>query len=84
MKTLQSKIEKLISELCPNGVEFKDFSDIAEYVRGVTYGKNDEIQTDDGWRILRSNNINLSSNTLNFNDVKFIAKTAKIREKSKN
>ena len=30
MKTHQSEIEKLISELCPNGVEFKNLGEVIE------------------------------------------------------
>jgi len=30
MTTHQSKIEKLIAELCPNGVEFKEFGGVCE------------------------------------------------------
>ena len=31
MITHQSKIEKLIAELCPNGVEYKELGEIASY-----------------------------------------------------
>ena len=34
MKTHQSKIEKLIAELCPNGVEFKELGQVATLRRG--------------------------------------------------
>ena len=36
------EIYKLISEFCPNGVEFKEFRAVCEYVRGVTYNKSQE------------------------------------------
>ena len=29
-----SKIEKLIAELCPNGVEFKELGEVVEILRG--------------------------------------------------
>ena len=78
-----SKIEKLIDELCPDRVEFMKLGELADHVRGVTYGKKDETQSRDGWKILRSNNISLSSNTLNFDDVKVISKTARVRNNQK-
>ncbi|MDO9516903.1 MAG: hypothetical protein Q7J10_02530 [Methanosarcinaceae archaeon] len=49
-----NKIDKLIIDLCPEGVEFKELGEIASYIRGVTYGKKDETQSNDGWKILRS------------------------------
>ena len=38
-----TRLEKLIEELCPNGVEYVKFSDVCEYVRGITYNKSQEI-----------------------------------------
>jgi len=34
-----NKIEKLIKELCPNGVEFKKIVDVCEIKRGQVYSK---------------------------------------------
>jgi len=64
-----SRIDELIAELAPQGVPHKTVSEVAVYVRGVTYSKDDE-QPDGPVRVLRSNNITLSSNTLNFDDVR--------------
>ncbi|MBQ6269560.1 MAG: restriction endonuclease subunit S [Bacteroidetes bacterium] len=77
-----SKIDELIAELCPNGVEYKSFFDIADYVRGVTYGKDDEIKdkSSEGIPVLRANNITLGKNSLNFEEIKYINKTVKIKE----
>lgn len=74
-----SRIDELIAELCPDGVEFKAVGDIATYTRGVTYSKNDE-QTDGAIRVLRSNNITLSSNTVNFDDVKTVSDSVRVRD----
>ena len=74
-----SRIDELIAEHCPDGVEFKTVGDIATYTRGVTYGKNDE-QTDGAIRVLRSNNITLSSNTVNFDDVKTVSDSVRVRD----
>jgi len=75
-----NKIEKLIEELCPQGVEFKALGEVADYVRGLTYSKKDEVQSGEGLKVLRSNNISLSTNTLNFDDVKIVSTNVKVRE----
>jgi len=41
MTNNQSKIEKLISELCPNGVEFKELGELGDFYGGLT-GKSKE------------------------------------------
>ncbi|WP_347888378.1 restriction endonuclease subunit S [Nitrosomonas europaea] len=74
-----SRIDELIAEVCPNGVEFKAIGDIASYTRGVTYSKNDE-RPDGAIHVLRSNNITLSSNTLNFDDVKTVSDSVRVRD----
>ena len=76
-----SKLEELIARLCPDGVEYKPFVKIARYIRGVTYNKSQEINDGrEGFKLLRANNIDLSTNTLNFNDVKVIDYSCKIKE----
>ena len=72
-----SRLREMIKELCPDGVEYRWFEDCCEYVRGITYNKSNEARSDSEpvWRVLRANNITLSSNTLNFDDVKLIEKT---------
>ncbi len=67
-----SHIDDLIQRLCPNGVEFKSLGEVATYVRGVTYSKGQEA-LGGPIRVLRSNNITLASNTLNFDDVKHVS-----------
>ena len=76
-----SKLEELINRLCPNGVSYKYFGNVAQYVRGVTYGKDQEVNNGgDGYKLLRANNITLSSNTLNFEDVKIISKGVRVKD----
>ena len=76
-----SELEKLIKELCPDGVEYKAFFDICDYIRGITYNKNDEINDgSSGIKILRANNITLETNTLNFDDIKTVSNDVKIKE----
>ena len=43
MKTHQSKIEKLIAELCPHGVEFRRLGDVSEIKRGTSITKKNII-----------------------------------------
>lgn len=75
-------IEQMIKRLCPEGVEYKSFSVIGTYVRGITYNKAQENNTGDGegWKVFRANNITLSSNTLNFDDVKIVNKNVKVKD----
>lgn len=76
-----SKLEDLIRELCPNGVEYVRFQDVCEYVRGVTYNKAQEARFGDvsPWKIFRANNITLSANALNFDDVKLVKREVKVK-----
>ena len=46
MKTHQSKIEKLIAELCPNGVEHKKLGEVCQFKRGSTITKEDVTEGD--------------------------------------
>lgn len=73
-----SDLEALIKKYCPNGVEYRGILEVAKYVRGVTYSKLDE-QADGPIRVLRSNNITLSSNTLNFEEVRCVSRSVRVR-----
>jgi len=75
-----SKIDELIAQYCPNGVEYKKLGEVCEYVRGITYSKKDESQSLSGIKVLRANNISLKTNTLNFNDVKIVEPTVRVKE----
>ena len=78
-----SKIDELINKYCPDGVEYKELGEVVEYIRGITYKKTDEILSTNGHKVLRANNITLSSNTINYNDIKYISKNVKIKEAQK-
>ena len=57
------------------------FSDICSYTRGVTYNRGKEVLSgNDGWKVLRANNISLSTNTLNFDDIKVIDWSVKVND----
>lgn len=45
--------------------------DVCELKRGVTYSKNDEV-SENGEQVLRANNIDLSTNSLILDEIKFI------------
>ncbi|MGN8406572.1 restriction endonuclease subunit S [Helicobacter pylori] len=79
-KTYPKRLKTLLHTLAPKGVEFRKLGDIGEYIRGVTYKKNQEINNlECGIKVLRANNITLS-NHLNFEDIKVINKNVKIRK----
>ena len=62
-------------------VEWKKLGEIASYYRGVTYNKKQEVESNSGGiKILRANNITLDNNSLNFDDVKEIDNSVKIRD----
>lgn len=75
-----NKLEQLIQELCPHGVEYKKLGEVANFFRGVTYSKQKEINIKEtqGIKILRANNITLSNNTINFDEVKLIDNSVKV------
>ena len=78
-------LETLILELCPDGVEFVKFKDCCDYIRGITYNKSKEENNADApaWNVLRANNITLSNNQLNFDDVKRVAREVKVKDTQK-
>lgn len=63
-------------------VEWKTLGEVAEIIRGVTYNKTLEV-TENGYKILRANNITVEFSTLNFDDVKQISKDAKVKDTQK-
>lgn len=62
--------------------DFVPLSDLCELVRGVTYSKEDEVESD-GYKILRANNIKLDSGSIDFSDVKLISKDLTLSDKQK-
>lgn len=76
-----SKLERLIQQYCPDGVEWKMFYDVCDLVRGITYNKGQEAKasTEDSHKVLRANNITLNLNTLNFDDVKLVSKDVVVK-----
>lgn len=64
-------------------VEWKPLGEVAVYVRGLTYNKNNESSDGVGYKILRANNITLENNLLNFDDVKVVKFDTKVKETQK-
>lgn len=74
-----SRIDELIAEHCPDGVPYVRITEVADYIRGITYNKGDE-ELDGPKSVLRANNITLSSNTLNLDNVKHVSDSVKVRD----
>ena len=76
-----SRLRELMEELCPNGVEYKKFYEHCSYIRGITYNKSNEAKGNDlqVWKVLRANNITLSTNMLNFDEVKLVERTVRVK-----
>ena len=74
--SLTSPIEQL--EQLSSDFEFVSITDVASFVRGVTYKKSDEV-SDNGVGVLRANNIQLDGN-LNLSDIKRISKSVKVKD----
>ncbi|EBF6819241.1 restriction endonuclease subunit S, partial [Salmonella enterica subsp. enterica serovar Mbandaka] len=64
-------------------VEWKTLGEVAKYIRGLTYSKSNESADGQGYRVLRANNITLSSNCLNLNDVKVVKFDTKVKDSQK-
>lgn len=77
-----NQVQKLIEELCPEGVEHISITEAAKYVRGLTYSKDKESATG-SIKVLRSNNINQSQNVLELTGVKTLDHSVKVRAEQK-
>ncbi|EAX1849312.1 restriction endonuclease subunit S [Salmonella enterica] len=64
-------------------VEWRALSEVATYVRGLIYSKSNESADGQGLRVLRANNITLSGNHLNFNDIKVVRFDTKVKDSQK-
>lgn len=68
--------------MIPKGWQEKTLGEICTFSRGLTYSKKDEIDISDNI-VLRANNIDLISNTLNFDELKYLNKDFIIPEDKK-
>ena len=62
-----SKIEKLIEELCPEGVEFKELSEVSNILNGYSFKSNKYRNT--GVRVIRISDV--QKGKITDKDVKF-------------
>ena len=63
--------------------QYKKLGEICEFERGVTYSKDDESETSSDVIILRSNNIDLDTCSLNFSDLKYLNESFHIQDSKK-
>ncbi len=75
-----SYLDKLLDGVV---VEWKPLEEVAKYIRGLTYSKSNESTDGQGYRVLRANNVTLSSNCLNLNDVKVVRFDTKVKDSQK-
>jgi len=64
------------------GWEIKRLEDVVEFQRGLTYSKKDEVDLSDNI-VLRSNNIDLIKNELDFTELKYINPVIEVQESKK-
>ena len=64
------------------GWEYKKLKDVASFTRGLTYSKNDEAESSNNI-VLRSNNVDLSTGKLNFEELKYLKPEFSIPEEKK-
>ena len=62
--------------------EIKKLGEIVDFYRGLTYSKKDEVDFSDNV-VLRSNNVDLTTNCLDFSELKYINSKIKIPENKK-
>ena len=59
-----------------------ELGDICEFIRGLTYSKVDEVEFSNN-AVLRATNIDLESNKLNLEEIRYINSSVKIKEEKK-
>lgn len=64
------------------GWEVKKLGELSDFYRGLTYSKQDEVEHSNN-AVLRSNNINLTTNTLDLKELKYISDAIIIPENKK-
>ncbi|MCX8472391.1 MAG: restriction endonuclease subunit S, partial [Sediminibacterium sp.] len=64
------------------GWEIKKLLDVVDFQRGLTYSKNDEVDFSENM-VLRSNNVDLKTNKLDFTEIRYINPKIVIPENKK-
>lgn len=62
--------------------EIKKLGEVCEFRRGLTYSKGDEVPFSNN-AVFRANNIDLETNTLNFNEIRYISDDIEIPHSKK-
>ena len=70
------------SDNMKQGWEIKRLEDAVEFQRGLTYSKKDEVDFSDNI-VLRSNNVDLIKNELDFTELKYINPAIEVQESKK-
>lgn len=65
-----------------NNWEIKTLGEVCEFRRGLTYSKGDEVPFS-GNAVLRANNIDLETSTLNFDEIRYISDDIEIPQSKK-
>ena len=73
-------VEKLLT-FTNDTAKFIPLGEVGEYIRGITYRKQDEIDKGEGHKVLRANNISLNLRELILTDIKIIDGDITVREK---
>ena len=73
--------EREISRL-PKGWEIRKLGEVCDFQRGLTYSKNDEVDFSENI-VLRSNNVDLKTNKLDFTEIRYINPKIVIPENKK-
>jgi type I restriction enzyme S subunit len=78
---MSSEIEPASNTLLQRDIDMKivKLSEVCSFSRGLTYGKGDEVESSSNV-VLRANNIDLSSNSLNFADLRYIKDSITIKD----
>jgi len=61
----------------------KKLEEVCSFVRGVVFSKDEEIETTDGFGILRSHNVDFENFRVSFEDMKFISPKAKVKDEQR-
>ncbi|HBO84975.1 MAG: hypothetical protein A2073_03570 [Deltaproteobacteria bacterium GWC2_42_11] len=61
----------------------KTLDEVCSFIRGVTFGKHEEIETTDGFGILRSHNVDFENFRVSFHDMKYISPKAKVKDEQR-
>ncbi|MFH1004489.1 MAG: restriction endonuclease subunit S [Bacteroidota bacterium] len=61
----------------------KTLEEVCSFIRGVVFAKNEEIETTDGFGILRSHNVDFENYRVSLHDLKYISPNAKVKDEQR-